>query len=128
MKETKTFKKELYDRHNELIVYGASVYGELAYYALQKIGIMPSYFCDQAINQDQYFGVNVIRPEEMVNHKNAAVIIASSDYFHEIRRQLKAIGCRNLYDMENLLNVELDTGKLSARAADFYDKKQDYIV
>ena len=29
--------------------------------------------------------------------------------------------------MENLLNVELDIGKLSARAADFYDKKQDYI-
>lgn len=127
MKETKTFKKELYDNQNELIVYGASVYGELAYYALQKIGIAPSYFCDQAINQDQYFGVNVIRPLEMIHHKNAAVIIASSDYFHEIRRQLKEIGCRNLYDMEYLLNVELDVGKLSARAADFYDKKQDYI-
>ena len=80
MKETKTFKKELYDRHNELIVYGASVYGELAYYALQKIGIMPSYFCDQAINQDQYFGVNVIRPEEMVNHKNRRLGQTTSQY------------------------------------------------
>lgn len=127
MKETKTFKKECYCSQNELIIYGASVYGELAYYALRKIGIIPTYFCDRAINQEEYFGVKVIRPSEMVSHKDAAVIIASSDYFHEIRRQLKQIGCQNLYDMEYLLNVKLETENLSARAADFYDKKQDYI-
>lgn len=126
-KKTKTFKKDLYNNLNELIIYGASVYGELAYYALQKIGIVPSFFCDRAINQKQYFGINVIRPEDMAEHKEAVVIIASSDYFHEIRRQLTEIGCQNLYDMEYLLNVELDTSRLSARAADFYDKKQDYI-
>lgn len=126
MKETKTFKKELYDRQDELIVYGASVHGELAYYALQKLGIVPSYFCDRAIEQDEYFGVKVIRPEDMTYHKEAAIIIASSDYFHEIRRQLKEIGCQNLYDMEYLLDVKLDIESLSARAAYFYNKKQDY--
>lgn len=127
MKETKTFKKECYCSQNELIIYGASVYGELAYYALRKIGIIPTYFCDRAINQEEYFGVKVIRPSEMANHKDAAVIIASSDYFHEIKRQLRQSGCQNLYDMEYLLSVDLNTENLSARAADFYDKKQDYI-
>lgn len=127
MKKTKTFKEDVYDRKKELIIYGASVYGELAYYALKRIGISPSYFCDRAIDQEQYFGIPVIRPAEMVTHRGAAVIIASSDYFHEIRRQLNEMGCHDLYDMEYLLQIQLDIESLSARAADFYDKKQDYI-
>lgn len=124
---TKPFTEEFYDKADELIVYGASVYGEIAFYTLRALGIMPDYFCDRAIDKDSYFGVKVIRPQELDIHKNAIIIIASSDYFQEIRRQLNDMGCKNLYNMNYLLEIKIDVRELSARAADFYDKKEAYI-
>lgn len=124
---TKSFTEKIYDMNRELIVYGASVYGEIAFYTLRALGITPDYFCDRAIDKDSYFGVKVIKPHELNEHKDAMIIIASSDYFQEIRKQLNGIGCKNLYNMNYLLNVKIDVGVLSARAADFYDKKEAYI-
>ena len=124
---TKLFTENTYDKTSELIVYGASVYGEIAFYTLRALGIRPDYFCDRAIDKDYYFDVKVIRPHELNYHKDAVIIIASSDYFQEIRKQLSDIGCKNLYNMNYLLNVKIDIRVLSARAADFYDKKEAYI-
>lgn len=124
---TETFTDKIYDKTNKLIVYGASVYGEIAFYTLQTLGIVPDFFCDRAIEKEYYFGVKVIRPDELVIYKDAMIIIASSDYFHEIRKQLSDAGCKKLYDMNYLLNIKIDAGILSARAADFYDKKEAYI-
>lgn len=125
---TKPFTENIYDKTSELIVYGASVYGEIAFYTLQTLGITPDFFCDRAIEKDYYFDVKVIKPHELNLHKNAVIIIASSDYFQEIRKQLSDTGCKNLYNMNYLLNVKIDIGMLSARAADFYDKKEAYIA
>lgn len=124
---TKPFTEQVYDKNEELIVYGASVYGEIAFYTLQTLGIIPDFFCDRAIDKNNYFGVKVIRPHELSLHKNAMIIIASSDYFQEIRKQLSDTGCKNLYNMNYLLNLKIEVGVLSARAADFYDKKEAYI-
>jgi len=125
---TKPFTENIYDKTSELIVYGASVYCEIAFYTLQTLGITPDFFCDRAIEKDYYFDVKVIKPHELNLHKNAVIIIASSDYFQEIRKQLSDTGCKNLYNMNYLLNVKIDIGMLSARAADFYDKKEAYII
>lgn len=125
---TRAFTEKSYDKTSELIVYGASVYGEIAFYTLQTLGIKPDFFCDRAIETNYYFGIKIIRPHELNLHKDAMIIIASSDYFHEIRKQLSDVGCKNLYNMNYLLNVKIDVGRLSARAADFYDKKEDYIA
>ena len=125
---TSSFTENSYDKTSELIVYGASVYGEIAFYTLQTLGIKPDFFCDRAIEKDYYFDVKVIRPYELNLHKDAMIIIASSDYFQEIRKQLIDAGCKNLYNMNYLLNVKIDTEVLSARAADFYDKKEAYIA
>lgn len=124
---TETFTENIYDETSELIVYGASVYGEIAFYTLQMLGITPDFFCDRAIEKEHYFNVKVIRPDELVFHRDAMIIIASSDYFHEIRKQLMDSDCKKLYNMNYLLNVKIDTAVLSARAADFYDKKEAYI-
>lgn len=126
-KYTELFTEKKYDRTSELIVYGASVYGEIAFYTLQTLGIMPDFFCDRALDKDFYFGIKVIRPDELVFHGNAMIIIASSDYFHEIRKQLSEAGYKKLYNMNYLLNIQIDKGLLSARAADFYDKREAYI-
>lgn len=125
---TRLFTEDIYDKNKELIIYGASVYGEIAFYTLQALGITPDFFCDRAIEKDYYFNVKVIRPHELDFHKDAIIIIASSDYFQEIRKQLSSMGCKNLYNMNYLLNVRIDIGMLSARAADFYDKKEAYIA
>lgn len=124
---TTAFTEKMYDETKELIVYGASVYGEIAFYTLRMLGITPDFFCDRAMEEEQYFGIKVIRPEDLSSHENAMIIIASSDYFHEIREQLNDAGCRNLYDMRYLLHVKIDKKLLSERAADFYDKKEAYI-
>lgn len=124
---TKSFTEKIYNKDSELIVYGASVYGEIAFYTLQTLDITPDFFCDRAIEKEYYFGVKVIRPHEISAHKEAMIIIASSDYFQEIRKQLSNAGCKNLYNMNYLLDIKIDADILSARAADFYDKKEAYI-
>ena len=46
--KTIPFSPEHMIKGQPLIVYGASVYGELAYYALSELGFRPDYFCDRA--------------------------------------------------------------------------------
>ncbi len=126
-KFTKSFMENLYDKTTELIIYGASAYGEIAFYTLRALGIIPDYFCDRAFEEEYYFDVKVINLQELNLHKDAMIIIASSDYFQEIRRYLSVAGFTNLYDMNYLLNKKIDVGVLSARAAFFYDRKEAYI-
>ena len=127
MKYTKVFSKDAFAQGDELIIYGASVYGEIAFHALKKIGITPTYYCDRSINQDEYLGIKVISPDDVDSHRDSIFIIASSDYFMEIVKFLKGRGCNNLYNMNFLLSVEIDSDMLSSRAADFYNKKEAYI-
>lgn len=127
MKSTKSFTLKQYDAKKTLIIYGASVWGEIAFYALKQIGISPDYFCDRGIQSDEYLGIPVIRPQDMEVHKEADIIIASSDYFHDIREFLVGIECLNLYDLEELLQIGLNQDNWSKRAKDIYDNKESYL-
>lgn len=108
-----------------VIIYGASVYGELAYYALAELGITPDYFCDRA-RTGKYFGIEIIHPEKLNQLQDANIIIASCDYFDEIRIQLLGQGCRNLFDMRSLLSMRLPTEKMTERAKAMYAYAQVY--
>ena len=60
MKNTEPFNKDKYNPNKKLVVYGASVYGELAKATLEQMGIQPDYFCDKSRKREVYFSVPVI--------------------------------------------------------------------
>lgn len=125
MEATVPFRKENIKQGNTLIVYGASVYGELAYIALRELGVKPAYFCDR-FRTGQYFGIDIIHPSALEHLLNANIIIASCDYFDEIREQLLKQGCRNLFDMRYLLSLTLPQNDMTQRAKAMYAYRQVY--
>lgn len=127
MKSIQSFRRDTYDKNECVIIYGASVYGELAFIALKSLGITPDYFCDRAAKSDMYFGVSVIHPDALAAHLHANIIIASADYFAEIRDDLLRRGCDNLYDMSALIELDLPTAELSERAKYKYDYRKQYV-
>lgn len=58
---TRAFNKDYYDAEKQIIIYGASVYGELAYHGLQCMDIKPDYYCDRARGGIFKYPVNCTR-------------------------------------------------------------------
>ena len=127
MKKIKSFNKDNYNIKEPIIIYGASVYGEIAYFALKALGVIPDYFCDRAAKDKEYFGVKVIKPSMLADKVHANIIIASVDYFYDILEYLQDIGCDNIYDMSELMQLDFDLGILSERAKYKLDYKKQYI-
>lgn len=127
MKLTNSFTVEQYSKSDILIIYGASVWGEIAYYALRQLGIRPNFFCDRGIQKDKYYGIPVLRPHHMINFQEAQIVIASADYFHDIRKYLLSVGCKKLFDMEALLAMNLYQDDWSKRAKDIFNNKSSYL-
>lgn len=127
MSNTVSFSKSTYIENEPIIVYGASVYGELAYIALRQMGEIPDYYCDKSKDRREYFGIKVISPKELEGLKKANIIIASADFFCEIKKELEEIGCCNLFDMTEMLSIELPKEQLSNRAQEMYASRQHYI-
>lgn len=127
MNSTVSFNKNTYIEDEPIIIYGASVYGELAYIALNQIGQSPDYYCDKSKDRKEYFGIKVISPNELERLKKANIIIASADFFYEIKSELRELGCCNLFDMTELLGMELPEEQLSNRAREMYVNRQHYI-
>lgn len=122
-----SFDKRHYNHTEPLIIYGASVYGEIAYHALCGMGIFPDYFCDQMQEKSVYYGIPIININDLKKMSNANVIIASADYFSEIKKILESSGNYKLFDMIELLNENIPNDKLSNRAKVYYANKQRYI-
>lgn len=72
-------------------------------------------------------GVEVLSPEQLENFPNANIIIASADFFGEIRNLLTDKGYRKLYDMSELLQLDLPKEEMSNRALEMYANRQHYI-
>ena len=122
-----SFEKDSYIKDEPIIIYGASVYGEIAYWALKTIGIKPDYFCDRASKSVAYFDIKILKPEELVSYLHANIIIASVDYFNDILKYLHSIGCDNIYDMSRLIQVDINVEELTERARYKYDYGKQYI-
>lgn len=127
MSRTISFSENTYAADQPVIVYGASVYGELAYIALEQMRISLDYYCDKSRNRKEYFGIEVINPEQLGGFKCANIIIASADFFYEIKKMLETMGCANLFDMSEMLLMELPNEKLSNRAKEMFANRQHYI-
>ena len=127
MKITEPFDIDKYHTNRKLIIYGASVYGELAKAALGLLNIVPDYYCDKSKKRNVYFSIPVITPEELEKLTNVSIIIASADFFYEIRDMLCSMGFTDLYDMSSLLKKDLDVSKLSNRAREMYENREYYL-
>ena len=127
MGRTVSFGKKTYIENEPVIIYGASVYGELAYVLLKYGGWAVDFFCDKSRDRKQYFGIQVIAPEELDKLKSANIIIASADFFYEIKKELEEKRCRHLFDMAELLEMYIPDGELSNRAKEMYANRQHYI-
>lgn len=97
----------------QIVIYGAGVYGELCLRALEQAGICVYAFADRRTDLDEYFGKKVIRPEEIKTIENVSVLIASKEYIKQIVDFLKAEKVNNYYCITSLLETEWDENKLS---------------
>ena len=69
----------------------------------------------------------VIAPVELVEHINDIILIASADYFYEIKAFLDDMGCGNYFNICELLNMPIDREKISKRACEMLDNKELYF-
>lgn len=124
---TVDFSTEMLMENQCVVIYGASVYGELAYYLLEDCGIKPDYYCDRLV-KGSFLGIPVIDPDELATHRDDWVIIASADYFHELVKNAKEIGCKNIGNLSKLfIEHPISNNKLSKRAVGYYVNRQNYI-
>ncbi len=126
MKNTIPFNKKNMIINEPIIIYGASAYGELAYLAIKKINLSPLYFCDRH-RKGKCFDTEIISTHDLCNFLNANIIIASRDYFAEMKEYLIDIGCNNIFDMRDLLEMDLPTESMSTRARDMYLSRAAYM-
>lgn len=121
------FTEECLIKNNNIIIYGASVYGELALRGLEILGIKPLCFADRARCGKDYLGYPVIAPTELIHHKKDCILIASADFFYEILNYLESLDCENIYDITYLLEQDIDTNILSNRAKEMYNARDNYF-
>lgn len=121
------FTEECLKIEHQIIIYGASVYGELALKGLEKIGLKPLCFADRARCGNEYMGYPVISPHELTEHTKDCILIASADFYYEILNFLESIDCEYIYDISYLLEQELNPGELSNRAKEMYDARENYF-
>lgn len=119
--------EEVLKNANNILIYGASVYGELALRGLEVLGYKPLCFVDRARVGQIYLGYPVIDPSKMQEHKKDVVLIASADFYYEILNFLEALDCESIYDISYLLNQEIDDTKISSRAKEMLDAKENYF-
>ncbi len=121
------FTAECLKEGQKVIIYGASVYGELALRGLEQLEIIPLGFADRALGGQSYLGYPVFSPNELAEYREDCILIASADFYYEIFNFLESIDCENIYNISGLLKLPLDEGKLSNRAKEMYDARENYF-
>jgi organic radical activating enzyme len=114
--------------NKEILIYGASVYGELAYRGLEVLNVKPICFVDRAFQGGSlYMNTPVIKPQQLVNRRDAIILIASADFYYEILTFLEGMDCENIFDISELLKLEVPENKLSPRALEMYHARENYF-
>lgn len=123
-----TFDWKSIPENQKIIIYGASVYGELALRGLEQLGLELYCFADRVSRiNNQYLGYRVIPPNDLENYKKECILIASADFYYEILNYLESIDCENIYDICSLLKLDLLEKNLSNRAKEMYHARENYF-
>lgn len=92
-----------------VILYGAAMYGELAFNALRALKIPVYAFCDRVQAGREFCGLNVISPEELKSLKDAQILICATKGLEGISNYLESISHKHVYEISELLPfVEYD--------------------
>lgn len=114
----KSFEKKDKKPGQKIIIYGAGRYGELALRGLEQIGLQADFFVDRKLAGGDYLGVKVISPEKLTGYTSDVILIATLNYFKEIKDYLEAIYARHCYDIYELLLTDIPNEMLSEYAQD----------
>ena len=123
MRRTKSFEKEDFKCGKKIIVYGAGRYGELAYWGLLAMDLKVDFFIDRNRAGETYMGVRVLAPEELKDHTQNIILIASFNYFNQILSFVESVGAAYVYDILSLLIIKYDESVLSEYLR---DEKHNY--
>lgn len=110
----KVFDKNSVNRNEKVIIYGAAMYGDLAFNALRELGIAVYAFCDRVQAGKELYGILIISPEQLAMNLDAHVLICATKGFQGIKNYLEEINWENYYEITNLLEYVN------------YDKLDDY--
>lgn len=127
MRLTKSFTADCVQENQKIVIYGAGRYGELAYRGLEYLGLKPAYFVDRSLCGTQYMGTDVISPDELGEHLEDIILIASLNYFYEMLSMVQALGNEYYYDIFELVKLEYDESILSEYALDEKKNEQKYL-
>lgn len=113
MRVTDSFTLDKYDENRKIIIYGAGRYGELAYWGLNAVGLLPDLFIDKSLAGNTFLNIPVIGPEDISSHKEDIFLIASYNYFKEMYDNLQDLGCTHVFDIYELLLSEYNESVLT---------------
>lgn len=94
-----TIQAELANNHLPVIIFGASMAGEVIFYHCKELGIKVSAFCDNNINKTgrDYCGIPVIHTKALVaDYAEANLVIAVAD-IEDIITQVEGLGYSHWY-------------------------------
>ncbi len=127
MRLTKGFYSSDLREGQKIIVYGAGRYGEIALKGLEAEGLSVDFFADRAYAGGDYLGVPVIAPEELVNHLDDVILIASYNYFYDMLAFLQNLNAEYIYDIEAQLMEDINEADLTEYALDEKKNYQKYL-
>ena len=126
MKRTKDFDLKNINNNARIIIYGAGRYGELAYWGLKSLGIIPDFFMDKNKEGGRLCEIEIISPERISEFTEDTVFIASYNYYNEILQFLLDSGAQNIYNISSLLELEYDESVLSEYLRDEKHNRDKY--
>lgn len=111
----------------KIVIYGAGVYGEIAYNSLKYLGISPKAFCDRYTAGQKYFDIEVIDLRELKEkYRDSLILIASAPYFADIRQTLEENNFGNIASIEKLMKLPIPNEWLSLKALEKKDNFELY--
>lgn len=119
--------REQFEKDDEVIIYGAGLWGEIAYYGMELLDIPVSYFCDRMLKGTKKCEKNVYGIEKLEYAANKKIVIASQNYFKEMVDHLKDIGYEECYNISTFFDLPLDVNKLSNDARGMYENPERYL-
>ena len=129
MKEiaVKKMTKDCYQPGDKIIIYGAGAFGEIAYKGLEYLKLPLFCFADRALAGQCRYGKPVISPDELKEYTGASIILASQNYFGEMKDHLQKLGFTVCYDIRDFFGMLPDTVEMTEYAKDMFENPEKYM-
>lgn len=115
---------------SKIILYGNGTYGQLAYKLFSYIGKKPFAICDRKIAlRKKHNGVLLVTPEELKDYRDYNIYITTKNFYKEIYNELKDRKFNNVFNINFLLNMDIDIDKiaLTDKEKDAWEQRKKYV-